>query len=152
MSFRPLSEMQFSFSSLQDELNHLKERLWHAGLSTGPFDGQEWAPAIDLFEHGDHYTLFVEVPGVLPEEIEVTRVGAALTIRGKKSAPEEMGEEDRRLRGERRFGTFCRTIELPGDIEAEPWSAKSTRGVLKITIPKSEASRAKSIKIEIEKE
>ena len=150
MSFRPLQDMQFSFSNLQDEMNRLMERLWHAGISTKPFDGQQWAPVIDLYEHADHYTLFAEVPGVDADQIEVTHVGAALTIRGEKSTPVETGKENRPLRSERRFGTFSRTVELPADIDVERLSAKCLAGVLRITIPKSEASLAKSVKIEVE--
>ena len=152
MSFRPLSDMQFPLGNLQDEMNRLLERFWHKGLSAGPFDGQQWAPAVDLFEHGDHYTLFAEVPGVDPTAIDVTHVGATLTIRGEKQKPEEIVEEDHPLRSERRFGTFCRTIELPGDIDVDRLSAKCHGGVLKVSIPKSEACMAKSIKIDIQED
>jgi HSP20 family protein len=144
--------MPFSVSGLQDEVNRLMEKLWHAGVSTRPLDGQEWAPAVDLYEHPEQYTLLVEIPGVDPSEIEVTHVGATLTIRGSKAAPDETSEEQRPLRRERRFGTFCRTVELPGDIDAERLSARCHGGVLTIVVPKSEASRARSVRVEVQED
>ena len=150
MSFRPIHEAQQTLGGLQDELARLAERFWHTGVATGPLDGQPWAPPMDVYEHPDHYKVFAEIPGVDPNEVEVTHVGATLTVRGTKFAPEEMGERDRALRKERRFGAFCRTLELPGDIDVERLSAKCHGGVLVITIPKSESSQAKSVKIEID--
>ena len=152
MAFGRMEDMQFSLGSLQDEMNHLLERIWHAGVSTGPFDGQQWAPVIDLYEHGDFYTLYAEVPGVDPGSVDVSYVGRALTIRGEKAKPAGAGAGGSSLRRERRFGTFCRTVELPADIEADKLSARCQGGVLEITIPKSEASRPKSVKIQVEED
>jgi HSP20 family protein len=150
MSFRPLQDPQLSLGNLQDEINRLFGRIWHAGLSTGPLDGQQWAPAIDLYEHDDRYTLFAEVPGVDANTIDVTHVGNTLTIKGEKVRPGAIGEGDRSLRNERRLGTFCRNVDLPADMDADRLSAKCQNGVLVITIPKHEASKPKSIKIEID--
>ncbi len=150
MSFRPFQDPPFSLGNLQEEMSRLVERVWHAGLSTGPFDGQKWAPLVDMYEHEDHYTLFVEVPGVDPAEVEVTHLGQTLTIRGEKHRPPSVGESDRPVRGERRFGSFCRSVELPGDIEAARLSAKYHGGVLEINIPKSESSKPKTVKIRVE--
>ncbi|MGB2987264.1 MAG: Hsp20/alpha crystallin family protein [Phycisphaerae bacterium] len=149
MAFLPFQETPLSLSNLQDEMNRLFERIWHAGLSTRPFDGQKWAPVVDLHEHPDHYTLYAEVPGVDGSSIELSYLDPALTIRGEKTRPAGVSEEDRPLRGERRFGTFCRMVELPAGINADNLSAKCQAGVLEITIPKSESSRPKAIKVEV---
>jgi HSP20 family protein len=149
MAFRPFQERQLSLSGLQDEMNRLIERVWHSGVSTGPFDGQEWAPVIDLYEHPDHYTLFAEIPGVDGNSVELSYIEQSLTIRGEKIKPASIGDQDHPVRGERRFGEFCRTIELPRDIDADRLSARCHTGVLEVTIPKSEASRPKSIKIDV---
>lgn len=151
MPFRPFQEMPLSLSNLQDEVNRLFGRVWHAGVSTGPFDGQEWAPVIDLYEHPDCYTLFAEVPGVDGASIELSYLDHILTIRGEKTSPTVLAEEDRRIRGERRFGTFCRTVELAHDIDPDKLSAKCHAGVLTVTIPKLESSRSKAIRVEVDK-
>ncbi len=150
MPFRPFQDPQLSLGYLQDEMGRLLQRVWHAGLSTGPFDGQQWAPVIDMYEQDDRYTLFVEMPGVDPEEVEVTHVGQTLTVCGEKRRPSSVGDSDRPVCSERRYGTFCRNVELPGGVEAARLSAKCRAGVLVITIPKSESSKAKSVKIRIE--
>ncbi|UCE58658.1 MAG: Hsp20/alpha crystallin family protein [Phycisphaerales bacterium] len=147
MPFRPLQDVPASLGGLQEEMNRLFDQVWHGGLSTRPFDGQECAPPIDLFEHDDRYLLHVEVPGVDAAAVDVSYVGSTLTIRGEKSAPGD--EQGRRIRGERRFGTFCRTVELPGDIDADRLSAKCSAGILQISIPKTESSRPKAVKIEV---
>ena len=92
MPFRPFQETQLSLGNLQEEINRLFGRIWHAGVSTGPFDGQRWAPLIDLYEHADCYTLYAEVPGVEGEAVELSYVEHTLTIRGEKAKP--AGEVD----------------------------------------------------------
>ena len=150
MPFRPFEDAQFSLGNLQDEMNKVFGRFWHAGVAAGPFDGQKWAPFIDLYEHADRYVLYAEVPGVEADHVDVTHVGNTLTLRGEKTRPDDLGDTDRPVRGERRFGTFCRTVELPGDIDADRLSAKCQGGVLRITIPKSETSKPRAVKIEVE--
>jgi HSP20 family protein len=149
MAFRPFQENPFSIANLQEEINKLFERVWHAGVSTRPFDGQEWAPVIDLYEHPDHYTLFAEIPGVEGGSVELSYLEHALTIRGEKAKPAGLSEQDRPLRTDRRFGTFCRTVDLPRDIDADRVSAKCQGGVLEVTIPKSESSRPKAVRVDV---
>ncbi len=149
MAFRPLQETQLSLGNLQDEVNRLFERIWHAGVSTGPFDGQQWAPVIDLDEFAEYYTLYAEVPGVDAGSVELSYVDHELTIRGEKPKPAGAEEADRSLRCERRFGAFCRTVALPHGIDAEGLSAECRNGVLEITIPKSESSRPTAIKSDV---
>ena len=150
MAFRPFQESQLSLGALQDEMSRLIERVWHAGVSTGPFDGQQWAPVVDMFEHPDHYSVFVELPGVDATAVDVTFLGNAVTVRGDKGKPADVAQGGRTIRSERRFGTFSRSIELPGDIDADRMSAKCNAGVLAITVPKSESSKPKPVKITAE--
>lgn len=149
MAFRPFQETQFSLGNLQDEMNRLFERVWHAGVSTGPFDGQQWAPVVDLEEFADHYKLYAEVPGVDAGAVELSLVESELTIRGEKTRPTDAVESNRSVRRERRFGSFCRTVGLPPGIDAEKLSATCHNGVLVITVPKSESARPKAIKVSV---
>ena len=149
MSFRPLQDVPASLGNLQEEMNRLLDRVWHGGLSTGPFDGQEHAPPIDLYEYEDRYVVFVEVPGVDASTVNVSYVESSLTIRGDKIAPAKT-EDASRVRRERHFGTFSRVIELPGEIDADGLSAACRAGVLEVTVPKTETSRTKSVKIDVQ--
>ncbi len=146
--FRPFQDPQMSLGALQDEMNRLFERVWHGGVSTRPFDGQAWAPPIDLFEFDDRYVLFAEIPGVAPESVELSCLGNCLTIRGEKRRPPDIKQETSR-QSERRFGAFCRTVDLPCEVEADRAGAKFVNGVLEVTVPKSAASRPRTIRVEV---
>lgn len=152
MSFRPWQEVPFSLGNLQDEMNRLFDRVWHGGVSVRPFDGQAWAPPIDVFDREDGYELYVETPGVEARAIDVSFVGNALTVRGEKVQPDYGADESCRVQRERRYGTFSRTVDLPGDADLERMSAKCNAGVLHITVPKSESSKPKAVKIEVDDE
>lgn len=152
MPFGKFPNPQASLGALQDEMSRLMERVWHAGVSTGPFDGQEWAPFIDLYEFPDRYAMYVEVPGVEAKQIEVTYVGATLTIKGERRSPLAGQGDVRPLRNERRFGGFCRKVELPEDVDADRLSAKCHGGILEIAIPKSADSMPKAVKIDVSEE
>ena len=150
MPFRSFDDMNLSLGNLQEEMNRLFGRFWHGGVSAGPFDGQKWAPFIDIYEAPEHYTLLAEVPGVDGAAVDVTYLGNKLTIRGEKAKPVGVGEKDRSIQTERRYGTFCRTIELPGDIDGERLAATCQGGVLTVTIPKSDTSKPKPVRIDVQ--
>lgn len=142
-------DLPSSLSELQAEMNGLFQRLWHAGLTTGPLDGQEWAPALDVIEEADRYVVKAEVPGLEASDIDVSYSEGTLTIRGHKK--EEYTEETRAglIRRERRFGQFARALPLPGAVEASRICATCRHGVLEVTLPKKEDSRARTVKIEV---
>ncbi len=149
MAFKPFQEVPISLGNLQDEMNKMFERVWHGGVSTGPFDGQAWAPPIELHDFADRYVLTVEVPGVEAGDIDVSFVSGAVRIQGEKKRCES-SEGAVSLRCERRYGVFSRSVEMPSGIEAEKMSAKWHGGVLEITVPKSESSKPRSIKVDID--
>ncbi len=139
-----------ALSDVQDEVNRMFDRLWHGGVSAGPFDGQEWAPPIDLYESNEFFIVRAEVPGLSRDDIEVSLTGQVLALKGTKVPPPDDPAQGRRVQGERRFGRFNRAIELPGEVEAGPVSAVCRAGVLEVRLPKSAASRPKSIEIRVE--
>jgi len=150
MAFQTFQNIPSSLGSLQDDMNQLFARIYHGGLSTRPFDGQQWSPTVDLCEHADRFTLHVELPGVDPSETDVSCIGSRLTIRGKKTRPIDLDDDNAAVQSERRFGGFCRVIDLPGEIDADKISARSHGGVLEITIPKPESSRPRSVRVEVQ--
>lgn len=150
MNFRPFPDTPLSISALQDEFNQLLGRVWHAGVSTGPLDGQDWAPVLDMFEHDDRFVALAEVPGVDANEIDITVLGHSLTVRGSKRRPEVATEKARTVRAERRYGTFCRTVDLPEGVDPDKMTATCTGGVLEITLPKKETYKPRSVKVRVE--
>jgi HSP20 family protein len=151
MSLLPFSkESQLSLGELQEQMNLLFNRLWHGGLSTGPFDGQDWAPALDVREEPERYVVHAEVPGLKVEDIELTYVGTTLTLKGEKICETATESKTGCLCRERRFGGFSRSITLPEKIEADKITATCRNGVLEVVLPKVEEFKPKPIKIEVE--
>lgn len=150
MSFRPFPEAAPAIEALQEGFHKLLERVWHAGMSAGPFDGQDWAPVLDMHEHDDHFVVLAEVPGVDAGEVDITLLGHSLTLRGAKRRPDAATDKNRALRAERRYGTFCRTIELPEGVDVERMTAKCSNGVLEIVLPKKESFKPRTVKVRVE--
>ncbi|MCO6438887.1 MAG: Hsp20/alpha crystallin family protein [Phycisphaerae bacterium] len=150
MPFRPFSDVQVSLGSLQEEMNKFFDRVMHSGVSAGPFDGQEWGPPLDLYEEDERFRLLMELPGVDPAHVEVTHVGKTLSIRGEKLRPSDVGTGGKAVRTERRYGSFCRTLDLPEDIDPDQLTARCRGGVLEVIIPKSETAKPRSVRITAE--
>jgi HSP20 family protein len=105
-------------------------------------------PMVDVRETDDAFIVEVEMPGVKPEDTEVTLDGRTLSIRGRfQEEREAEGKSGRYLMHERRSGTFARTIVLPGEIDADKVTSKFENGELAITLPKAAQSRARRIPI-----
>ena len=108
----------------------------------------EMLPSLDQTEGDNAYYIAVELPGMDEEDIQVTLSDDMLTIRGEKKADDEAKGKDF-YRSERSYGTFRRTVALPGEIDIEKIDAKFTKGVLKITLPKTEEAKEQVRKIEV---
>src|SRR5438034_1756357 len=107
-----------------------------AGTGTAPgITG--WAPSVDVYENDKEIVVKAEVPGVEPEDLDVTCTEDALVIRGE-SRREEDREEAGWHRTERRFGRFERQIVLPPGARPDDAQANFRNGVLELRIPKSQ--------------
>lgn len=102
--------------------------------------------AIDMYETKDDVVVKAALPGIKPDQVEVTITGDTLSIRGE-STEENQVKEENYIRKERRFGSFCRTITLPGGIKADKADAVFENGVLTLKIPKAEETKPKTIKV-----
>lgn len=136
------------FSMLSDDVSrNLLSRL--SQLAGDPEESglaAEWAPAVDITEEEDKYLVSADIPGVNPKDIEVTVDNNVLTISGKRES-EKHEEREGYRRVERSSGRFFRRFVLPETVDDSKVSAKSDKGVLNITIPKSEKQKAKRIKV-----
>jgi HSP20 family protein len=102
--------------------------------------------AIDMFETKDEVVVKAALPGVKPEQVEVTITGNTLTISGESNEENEVKEQDY-IRKERRYGSFTRSVTLPNGLKADKADATFENGVLTLKVPKSEEVKPKSIKI-----
>ncbi len=134
----------------RSEMDRLLDTFLFGRPKTGGAIGEEeWQPPIDVAETENELIVNVEIPGVDPEEIDVSLSGDTLLIRGeKKPETEEKGEDYHLL--ERNYGTFIRSIDLPVEVQNDKINASYKNGVLTIVLPKSERTQKKEIKIKVE--
>ncbi|MGE5263636.1 MAG: Hsp20/alpha crystallin family protein [Acidobacteriota bacterium] len=102
--------------------------------------------AVDLFETKDDVVVTATLPGVKPEDVELTITGETLSIRGETKEEKETKDENY-IRRERRYGSFSRSIQLPAGLQTDKAEASFENGVLTLKLPKSEQVKPKSIKV-----
>ena len=132
------------FDQLQRELNMPMTKF--DTEDNGNIATANWAPAVDIKEDDKAFTLLADIPGVDPEDIEVTMDKGVLTIKGERQS-EKKTEEENYKRVERQYGVFYRRFTLPDSANAEAIEAQSEHGVLKITIPKQEVAQSRRISV-----
>ncbi len=132
-----------SWSPFQ-ELERFQAQLARGGIA--PAVAQP-GPAIDVWSEGEGLRLRALVPGVKPDELEITVEGDGLTIRGTVAG---VGPTtgDRWLRRERVAGTFTRTLQLPFAIDADAVKARLANGVLELDLPRLAADKPRRIPVQ----
>lgn len=146
----PFKPQSLSLRDLQEEINGLFDRLWHGGIRTGPFDGQEWAPPVDVLDESERFVVRAEVPGLVAADFDVSVSGNVLTIKGNKPSDRREEQQEQYVRAERPFGAFNRSITLPVAVNADGVRATCSKGVLEVSLPKSEEARPKSVRVEVQ--
>jgi HSP20 family protein len=131
--------------SLRDAMDRLVEESVVRPREGWGFEGVGRL-ALDVFEDDNELTVKASIPGVAPEDIDISVTGDVLTIKGEKSEEHEEKKGNYHLR-ERRFGAFQRSIALPTSIQADKAEAEFKNGELILTLPKAEEVKPKSIKI-----
>ena len=136
--------------SAQDEMTQMSPMLAHAlGLHTqqqASATATAWVPALDISERKDAYLVTVELPGLKPEDLDITMEDGLLTIQGERQFTSESSEQQFH-RVERRYGAFRRSITLPAHVMAEGIEASFEDGVLQILVPKAEEAKPKRIQV-----
>ncbi len=103
---------------------------------------------LDVIENEDEFVVKADVAGINPDDIEITYTENSLSIKAEmREEREEKGEEGRYHLRERRYGTFSRTISMPGTVDVEGIDAETENGVLKIHLPKKEEVKPRRIEI-----
>lgn len=105
-----------------------------------------WSPAVDIKEENDRFVLKADLPGVKPDEIDVTMEDGVLTVRGER-IDEKTDEQEGYKRVERFRGSFYRRFTLPDTTDSENISANYEHGVLELSIPKKPAVQPKRITV-----
>ena len=118
------------------------------GQTNESLNGQYWVPSMDAWETEQAFVVQVDLPGLKPEQVDVSFDRNVLTVRGTRSdtIPTDKGEK-RVFFVERSPGSFSRTLRFPQYVEAAKIEAKFENGVLSVTVPKSEAGKPRKIQV-----
>ena len=134
-------------SDLREELDRLFESPFgELGRASHLLNG--WAPAVDLYEDKDSFTVKAELPGLKREDIDVSLNDGNLVISGERKTEQKFDEAETH-RVERYYGRFSRSIVLPTSVKADKIAAQYKDGVLTVTLPKSEEAKPKQIEINV---
>ncbi len=136
--FDPFAEMR--------RMDAAFNRLWNPGVQAQDSAGGRWDIAMDVVQEGDDLIVHASLPGVDPDDIQVTLEDGLLTIEGETGSESQEQRGDYLLR-ERRFGRSHRALRLPNSVDAERAQPSYANGVLTITVPKQEAKKARRLEI-----
>jgi HSP20 family protein len=131
--------------SLSDAMNALFRESFIRPTSVPGQPGAGLLP-LDVSENENEYVVKASLPGVKPEDVQITVHGDTLTIQGETKAEEEKKGERWHLR-ERRSGAFQRSLSLATPVDSDKAQAKFEHGVLTLVLPKSEQAKPRQIKI-----
>ena len=143
--WEPLRDMV----SLREAMDRLFEESFVGPRWTSLWSAENGATlAMDVYENEDAFVITAPVPGIKPEEVEITITGNSVAIKGETKA-EQRSEKGNFLRQEVRYGSFQRSMTLPLDVQGDKAEALFENGVLTLTLPKAEAVKPKSIKVNV---
>jgi HSP20 family protein len=131
--------------SLSDAMNALLRESFIRPSSGLGQTGAALLP-LDVAENENEFVIKASLPGVKPEDVQITVHGDTLTIQGETKAEEEKKGEHWHLR-ERRFGQFQRSLSLSMPVDSDKARAQFEHGVLTLILPKSEQAKPRQIKI-----
>jgi HSP20 family protein len=106
-----------------------------------------WIPSVDVHEEADRYVVRADLPGVSPDDIEITADAGVLTIKGERKAKEQQTEGSFQ-RVERVAGNFVRRFTLPEAAQTDAITATHVNGVLELSIPKQPKPEVRRIKVQ----
>jgi HSP20 family protein len=134
--FREMMQIREAFDRLFDEtfaLPRLREPM-------------TWTLALDVAEKDNAYIVKASLPGVNPDDIDISITDNVLTIRGETKVEKDIEKAEYHLR-ERRYGSFSRSISLPAPVNAEAVEASYENGVLTLHIPKAPEAQPRKIAV-----
>ena len=146
--FREIDRWEFTkgIDALRREMNHMFEQFMPAverDLSEFGF-----VPPAEMEETEDAIRLTLEVPGLEAEDLDLEVTEDSVTISGERKQ-ETKTEEEGRTHTELRYGKFERMISLPAHIKCEEVKAEYKKGMLNLTLPKSDAELRRQVKIDV---
>jgi HSP20 family protein len=132
--------------SLQDEMTRLFAGVAPRSGNRDEVSFGAWNPNVDIFEDKDKLVLEAELPGMKRDDFELSVENNVITLKGERRF-EKKTNEDNYHRVERSYGSFTRSFTLPQTVSSEGAEAEFKDGILKVTLPKREDTKARKIEI-----
>lgn len=132
--------------TLQEEVNRLFSTNLTRAFGDEGIGRGAWAPSVDIYENKDQIVLEAELPGMKQEDFDLSIENNVITLRGERKF-EKTDETDNYHRVERSYGSFTRSFTLPQTVSAEGATADYSNGVLRVTLPKREETKARRIEV-----
>jgi HSP20 family protein len=133
--------------AMRDQMDRLMEDAWGSSWGRrGSWEGVAAAFPIDVYQTDKEYVVKGALPGVKPDDLDISIVGETLTIKATVQEFQEVKEEEWLLK-ESRHTNFARTLTLPSQVQADKVDASLEDGILVLRIPKAEAVVPKTIKV-----
>ncbi|MFC1897441.1 Hsp20/alpha crystallin family protein [Chloroflexota bacterium] len=140
--WQPLPEI----ISLRQAMDRLLEDSFATPSRILSTTSPDLATPINMYQTDNEVIVNATLPGIKPEEVAITITGDTITIKGETKAEEKVKREDY-LYQEHRYGTFNRSVTLPSGLDTDKAKADFDNGVLSLTIPKSEETKPRQIKV-----
>lgn len=139
----PFSDLR----KVQDSMDRIWRNYGSTGVqNSGNGEFEAWAIPLDVTEDGDNTVIRASLPGVAPDDINVSIEDNVLTINGQTTS-EHQEKADNYLMRERRTGSFHRDLRLPNSVDPNQAEPRYNNGVLTITMPKVESKKARQLKV-----
>ena len=144
---RQSASVPTTIDRLRDEFDRALQNWWS---DTGDFEKgfavADWQPKVDISERDDALEVKVDLPGIKPEDVDISVADNRLTIKGERKEEKETKEKTVH-RVERSYGSFYRSIALPAGTDPDQVSAQSDNGVITVTLPKPSEAQGKKIAV-----
>jgi HSP20 family protein len=149
--WKPSYDLPFPSGLLdvQREINRMFDSIFREGSPQGDsLATAAWMPPVDIEELDRQFTVQVELPGVVKDDVKIVMQDNILTIRGEKKQ-EKQSKSATYQRVERLYGSFQRSFSLPVAVRNDAIEATFKDGILTVTVPKAEEARAKQIEVKV---
>jgi HSP20 family protein len=137
--FRDLISLREAMDRLFEESVVRPRTEWLAPVGAGTL-------TVDMYETNDAIVVKSAIPGIKPEDLDISITSDTLTIKGETKVEEELREKHF-IHQERRYGSFCRSLSIPMPVVAGRAEAEFENGVLTLTLPKAEEAKPKAIEV-----
>lgn len=133
--------------SLRQAMDRLFEDSWVSSREWGAMPAAWSGPPLDVYETPEAVVVQAAIPGVAPDQVEITVQGNYVAISGQTKT-ESKTEDKNYLRRETRSGSFSRSLELPPGLQTDKADAKFQDGIVTLTFPKAEQIKARKIPVQ----